>query len=70
MAEGKDLAALRKQLAPKAREVVAEATDDVERTGLLTWTPGTLARVVAAAAGRPRRHGRTRRWSTRPTASG
>jgi ATP-dependent helicase HrpA len=46
VAEGKDLAALRRQLAPKAREAVAEATEDVERVGLTEWTPGTLARVI------------------------
>jgi ATP-dependent helicase HrpA len=46
VAEGKDLAAIRRQLAPKAREAVAELTEDVERDGLRAWTPGTLARVV------------------------
>jgi ATP-dependent helicase HrpA len=46
VAEGKDLDALRRQLAPKAREAVAEATEDLERDGLTAWTPGTLARVV------------------------
>jgi ATP-dependent helicase HrpA len=45
-AEGKDLAAIRRQLAPQAREAVAEATEDVERDGLRAWSPGTLARVV------------------------
>ncbi len=44
--EGKDLRAVKRQLAPKAREVVAEVADDLEREGLTTWTPGTLARVV------------------------
>ncbi len=46
VAEGKDLEALRRQLAPKARAAVAEATEGVERGGLTAWTPGTLARVV------------------------
>jgi ATP-dependent helicase HrpA len=46
VAEGKDLAALRNQLAPKAREVVAGAVDGVEQAGLTAWNPGTLARVV------------------------
>jgi ATP-dependent helicase HrpA len=46
VAEGKDLAALRRQLAPQAREVVAELADDVEQSGLRAWTPGTLAKVV------------------------
>ncbi len=49
--EGKDLAALKRQLAPKAREVVAEVADGLEQAGLITWptrhnTPGTLAHVV------------------------
>ncbi len=44
--EGKDLTALRRQLAPQARAVVADAADDLERDGLTTWNPGTLARVV------------------------
>jgi ATP-dependent helicase HrpA len=46
VAEGKDLAALRRSLAPQAREVVADLTDDVEQSGLVAWTPGTLAKVV------------------------
>jgi ATP-dependent helicase HrpA len=46
LAESKDLAGLRRQLAPKAREAIAEATEGVEREGLTEWTPGTLARVV------------------------
>jgi ATP-dependent helicase HrpA len=45
-AEGKDLATLRRQLLPKARDAMAEVADDVEREGLTEWTPGTLARVV------------------------
>jgi len=44
--EGKDLAALKRQLAPKAREVVVEVADGIEQAGLITWNPGTLARVV------------------------
>jgi ATP-dependent helicase HrpA len=46
VAEGKDLAALKRQLAPRAREAVAELTEDVERDGLRTWHPGTVAKVV------------------------
>jgi ATP-dependent helicase HrpA len=46
VAEGKDLATVRRQLAPQAREAVAEATTGVEQTGLLEWTPGTLAKVI------------------------
>ncbi|HLT10197.1 MAG TPA: ATP-dependent RNA helicase HrpA [Micromonosporaceae bacterium] len=52
VAEGKDLEALRRQLAPKARAVVAEIADDVEQTGLTAWTPGTLARVIQRRRGR------------------
>jgi ATP-dependent helicase HrpA len=46
LAEGKDLAALRRALAPKSRAAVEELTDDIAQTGLHAWTPGTLARVV------------------------
>jgi ATP-dependent helicase HrpA len=45
-AEGKDLAALRRRLLPKARDAMAGVADDIEREGLTEWTPGTLARVV------------------------
>ena len=45
VAEGKDLTELRRQLAPKAREVVADVVG-IEREGLTTWNPGTLARVI------------------------
>jgi ATP-dependent helicase HrpA len=51
VAEGKDLPALKRQLAPKSREVVAEMADGVERTGLTAWNPGTLARVVQRRRG-------------------
>jgi ATP-dependent helicase HrpA len=44
--EGKDLDALRRQLAPQAERELAEATADVTRSGLRAWHPGTLARVV------------------------
>jgi ATP-dependent helicase HrpA len=46
VAEGKDLEAIRRQLAPKTREALAEATADVTRSGLREWHPGTVARVV------------------------
>lgn len=46
VAEGKDLTAIRRQLAPRAREAVAELVEDVERDGLRSWHPGTLAKVV------------------------
>ncbi|HEX6872597.1 MAG TPA: ATP-dependent RNA helicase HrpA, partial [Micromonosporaceae bacterium] len=51
VAEGKDLVALRRELAPRSREVVAEAVDGVEQTGLTAWHPGTLARVVQRRRG-------------------
>ena len=47
LAEGKDLAALRRQLEPESSQAVAEATADVTRTGLTQWHPGTLAQVVS-----------------------
>ena len=48
--EGKDLAALREQLAPTVRRTVAAAAAEVERTGLTSWSfgqlPATFARTV------------------------
>jgi ATP-dependent helicase HrpA len=46
VAEGKDLVAIARQLAPRAREAVADLTDDIAREGLRAWHPGTLAKVV------------------------
>ncbi|WJK39465.1 ATP-dependent RNA helicase HrpA [Solwaraspora sp. WMMA2056] len=46
VAEGKDLAALRRQLTTEVRKVVAAAAPDVERRGLRDWSIGTLARSV------------------------
>jgi ATP-dependent helicase HrpA len=46
VAQGKDLAALKERLAPRAREVIAEVADGIERDGLTTWHPGNLARMV------------------------
>src|SRR5215207_8765996 len=51
LATGKDLAALRAQVAPKARASLARAASDVERTGLLTWDVGTLPRSVDVQRG-------------------
>ncbi|WP_415645484.1 ATP-dependent RNA helicase HrpA [Stackebrandtia soli] len=45
LAAGKDLAALQRQLKPKARKVLAESAPDLERTGLKAWTFGELPRV-------------------------
>ena len=42
VAEGKDLAAIRQQLAPTVRRTVALAAADVERAGLTGWSFGTL----------------------------
>ena len=44
-AEGKDLAALQRQLKPRAREVLAETVPDVERSGLTDWNFGDLPEV-------------------------
>ena len=41
-AEGKDLDALRRALAPAVRETVSRAAAEVERTGLTSWTFGEL----------------------------
>ncbi|TLQ45028.1 ATP-dependent RNA helicase HrpA [Streptomyces marianii] len=63
LAEDKDLEALRLRLKPKARKALSEAVaatagrsggDAVERTGLKTWTIGTLTRVFETRrAGQP-----------------
>ncbi|MFD9939861.1 ATP-dependent RNA helicase HrpA [Nonomuraea sp. NPDC059023] len=45
IAEGKDLDGLKKQLAPRLRKTLSAAGDDVERTGLHTWSFGTLPKV-------------------------
>jgi ATP-dependent helicase HrpA len=46
VAEGKDLKQLRRQLAPQSREALADVADGIEQTGLTTFNPGTLARVI------------------------
>jgi ATP-dependent helicase HrpA len=46
VAEGKDLESIRRELAPRTREALTEATADVARSGLREWHPGTVARVV------------------------
>ncbi|MEV1052563.1 ATP-dependent RNA helicase HrpA [Streptomyces sp. NPDC049887] len=63
LAEDKDLEALRLRLRPKARKALSEAAaatagrsggDAVERTGLKSWTIGTLTRVFETRrAGQP-----------------
>ncbi|MGI8694155.1 MAG: ATP-dependent RNA helicase HrpA [Geodermatophilaceae bacterium] len=53
VAEGKDLADLRARVAPRLRAELSAATADVERTGLLDWPGGDLARSMQiTAAGR------------------
>jgi ATP-dependent helicase HrpA len=51
LATGKDLAALKLQVAPKARASLARAASDVERTGLTSWEFGTLPRTVEVQRG-------------------
>ncbi len=46
LAQGKDLAALRRQVAPQSRASLAAASADVTRTGLTSWTLGTLPETV------------------------
>jgi ATP-dependent helicase HrpA len=45
LASGKDLAALRRQLAPRLRATLTQAAAGITRTGLTTWDLGTLPRV-------------------------
>ncbi|MFI9590000.1 ATP-dependent RNA helicase HrpA [Nonomuraea sp. NPDC052265] len=45
VAEDKDLDALKRRLAPRLRKTLSEAGDDLERTGLRTWSFGTLPKV-------------------------
>ncbi|TKK85655.1 ATP-dependent RNA helicase HrpA [Herbidospora galbida] len=45
VAEDKDLQGLKRRLAPKIRETLSEAADTLERTGLTSWTIGTLPKV-------------------------
>jgi ATP-dependent helicase HrpA len=51
LATGKDLAALKAQVAPKARASLARAASDLERTGLTSWAFGTLPRTVDVQRG-------------------
>ena len=48
--EGRDLAAIRVQLAPRVRKTVAAAAASVERTGLRDWTVGDIPRTFAGEA--------------------
>ncbi|SDN95352.1 ATP-dependent RNA helicase HrpA [Geodermatophilus sp. DSM 45219] len=51
LATGKDLLALRRQVAPQSRASLAAAASEVERTGQTAWTFGTLPRTVEVARG-------------------
>jgi ATP-dependent helicase HrpA len=51
LATGKDLAALRAQVAPQSRASLARAASDLERTGLTGWTIGELPRTVQVNRG-------------------
>ncbi|MCO6005061.1 ATP-dependent RNA helicase HrpA [Actinoallomurus purpureus] len=43
--EGKNLAELKRRLAPKVSATLSKAADDIERKGLRTWDIGTLPRT-------------------------
>ncbi|HEY2285950.1 MAG TPA: ATP-dependent RNA helicase HrpA [Streptosporangiaceae bacterium] len=45
LAQGKDLGALRRQLAPRLRATLTRAAASITRTGLKSWDLGTLPRV-------------------------
>ncbi|MFI6322032.1 ATP-dependent RNA helicase HrpA [Nonomuraea sp. NPDC050556] len=45
IAEDKDLDALKKRLAPRLRRTLSAAGDDLEQSGLHTWSLGTLPKV-------------------------
>ncbi|SFK36652.1 ATP-dependent RNA helicase HrpA [Geodermatophilus ruber] len=51
LATGKDLQALRTQVAPQSRASLAAAASDVERTGLTEWSLGELPRTVEVRRG-------------------
>ncbi|GAA2903856.1 ATP-dependent RNA helicase HrpA [Streptosporangium fragile] len=45
LAESKDLAELKRRLAPKLRQTLSRAADGLERSGLTSWTVGELPRT-------------------------
>ncbi|MBP2472580.1 ATP-dependent helicase HrpA [Crossiella equi] len=47
LAEGKDLAALKKKLTAQVRRTLSSAGSELERTGLTDWTIGTLPRTFS-----------------------
>jgi ATP-dependent helicase HrpA len=48
VAAGRDLAALQRRLAPRTAQAVADAAPSIERSGLTSWTLGTVPRTVEA----------------------
>jgi ATP-dependent helicase HrpA len=46
LAEGKDLAELKRRLQPKMRETLSEAAGEIERKGLRSWEIGTLPKML------------------------
>jgi ATP-dependent helicase HrpA len=50
LAEGRDLDALRHELAGRVRAALAEAEPSIERRGLTTWAVGSLPKVVTTRA--------------------
>ncbi|GAA2881714.1 hypothetical protein GCM10020220_084940 [Nonomuraea rubra] len=48
VAEDKDLDALKRRLAPRLRQTLSQAGDDLEQTGLHTWSFGTLPQGLRA----------------------
>ncbi|ADG89040.1 ATP-dependent RNA helicase HrpA [Thermobispora bispora] len=54
LAESKDLTELKRILAPRLRDTLSKAAEDLERTGLRSWTIGTLPKVF--------QHGRMRAY--------
>ncbi|HYX93653.1 MAG TPA: ATP-dependent RNA helicase HrpA, partial [Geodermatophilus sp.] len=51
LATGKDLQALRREVAPQSRASLAAAASDVERTGQTAWTFGALPHTVEVRRG-------------------
>ncbi len=47
LAEGKDVAALQRELRPRLRAVLSRAAGDITRTGLTSWNFGALPKVFA-----------------------
>ncbi len=50
LAQGKDLAALQRQLAPRVQEAISTAAAGMERRGVTAWDVGTIVPVVSQGA--------------------